>query len=221
MKRYHLLFIVYLILGSHLSFCQKTTSVKLNNGNFIKNLKARNVCILMNTSEKGFIITNNQDTVFGTIRLRHGLLIGGYLKNVALRNETTKKTTRYRADRVRRIKFGNMYFQSRKLDGASYYFEEVLAGPVCLYKSYYWSHGGGVQNGVYSQPGYTVAYYMVRGNLTTTVPGYYFKTEMSDYVWEDVSLAKKIREKEPGYGIENLEYIVTEFNKYLLSKDQK
>lgn len=172
--------------------------------------------------EKSYIITNDNDSIYGQIKITNRK---GNLKVIKFRELGTEKYIGYRADKLKGFVKGTRNFESKKIDGTPYFLCLVLDGYVKLYSlqsiSPNMGYGNNIDAVTSSANSSTIVqniFYLERDEKLTRISKLGFTQGMANYVSDCSELSEKIENKT--YKFRDIEEIVLMYNEWLLSKEK-
>jgi hypothetical protein len=166
----------------------------------------------------GYYISNNNDTVNGYFV--HGNQVGNQKRCYYYKNETDPKPSgEFKPDDIKEYKVADKLYRSIPYSGG------LLAkplrfnlvnkdGPIREYVFYHEDGGSGGSDMVFHKP------HDATNSKPVSLPdfGLGFAKKVSAYVGDYPELAKKVADKEKGYGMLKILDIIAEYNQWYLSK---
>lgn len=157
------------------------------------------------SSVPGYIITVDNDTVFGNIIVNDKGNIG-YVSSIKCWSPITKKIVSYRADKTKAFGYGERFFESLIWEDAHYYFERIIKGnPASLYITPSTSPATIVPIAITHNE-----YYLVDNSSMTRLNRLGFRKFMMNYAKDCSLLVEKLETKKLNF--EDLAQIIQEYN---------
>jgi hypothetical protein len=203
----------------------------------ITNAQMEQPALQRGSLHEGFVVLTNGDTIHGFIKFT--TFIANQF-NVHLFNQKSdpKPSAKYKPKDLKAYSMGTIRYTSVPFSGKGVSRNKSLMislveGPVRLYKWFYdeslmldgqdLNEATGRENvlTVDLDEGIAYQYFGVRGrekpvDFSSVKYGMNFKKHMSKYVSDYPELSGKIASRQPGYGYDNLDRIIEEYNAWLL-----
>lgn len=192
----------------------------------------------------GYIITHDNDTIQGYIRLNN--LVDNQDKALFYEHPDDKKSkVKYRAKEIKGYKVGprtyeSLEFKGQKADRKVNFLLKLIEGPICYYEWYYEPEEvtksrlivdeEDILNSkvdlTFNEEDLNNTWVAVKNNgepvnLNTMKFIMKFKKHMAELVSDYPELAEKIRNKQEGYQFANTQKIIREYNAWYLNNHSK